>query len=238
MAGCPAGSGDAAQRVVRGHVERSERGLAAQLSEIRVARVECVRLAIRLLQAHGRARQVVQEQRVGLHQHRLALRMRLRCDGGAGQQAVRKSRGHRARFRRSRLRRVLHVPGDHLHVGADLAEHDDLRRTEAAGKAAAHRSGEEAVLAQALIQVRGKEERLVELRRLDLQPDLLVLLPYAEQPCQFLGIAADVGERPQRRRRCRRGRASGRARQALRVGDGLRRRNRGRRGGGRGGGGG
>ena len=157
------GTRHAAQRVVRSDVERNECRRAAYLAEERIARVERIRLAIDLLQAQCRAHQVREKQRVCLHQYRFTFGVRLRHNGGAGEQAIRKAIGNGARLGSARLRRVLHVPGDELNIGADLAKVDDERRAKAARNDAAHGPGEEAVLAQSLVHVRGKEVGVVKL---------------------------------------------------------------------------
>ncbi len=220
----------ARERVVRRHAERNEIGRAADLAERRIAGVERVGLPVGLLEPRCRAGQVGEEQRVGFHQHGFAFRVRLRRNRGGREQAVGKGVGHGARFRRSGLRRVFDVARDHLHVAADLAEDHDRGPAEAPRQAAGHRTGQEAVLAQPLVEVGRKEIVVVELIGRDLQPHLLVLLPEAEQPGQLLRVAADFGESLQRARRRRRGRrrvAARRARQPLRIGDGLRRDRRG-----------
>ena len=71
------GNHDAGERVVRRHVERDEVRLAVHFAKRRVAGIERIGLAIGLLEPRRGAGQVGEEERVGLDQHRLALRMRL-----------------------------------------------------------------------------------------------------------------------------------------------------------------
>ena len=125
-----------------------------------------------------------------------------RCDG---EQAVGEARGDGARLGRSRRRRVLRVLRDQLHERADLAELDDLRQSGRIG----HHPAEQAVLADAAVQVRREEERLVELVGADLDPDAVVARPDAEQPVVLLRVLDHVGERAFALRGLRRGLGGG-----------------------------
>ena len=73
-----------------------------------------------------------------------------------------------------------------------LVEHDDLRDADRIR----HCAAEDPVLADALIHCRLEEERMIELVRLDLEPDPVVLVPDVEQALRLLRILHDVGERP------------------------------------------
>ena len=119
--------------------------------------------------------------------------MRLRDDGGAGEQAVGERLRDGARLGRAGLRRVLEVLREQLDGVADLVERDDLLRIE---WMPCHHAAEDAVLADALVEVRLEEVDLVELVGRDLDPDLVVLLPQLEEAGDLLRVLDDVGEWP------------------------------------------
>ncbi len=128
-----------------------------------------------------------EQQGVGLHQHRPAVRVRHRSRGRAGEQAVGEALGDEARLRRAGFGEELGVLGDQLDLVADLAQDHQV--------AAAHLAAVEAALADAFRNVVDKTERLVELIRRDGQPDFFVLLIDGEKPGSFPGFLDHVLER-------------------------------------------
>ena len=175
------------QRIVGVDVERGEVRRRPRVHDVRVAGIERIGLAVGPLELAVRARDVGEQQRRRLDQHRFALGMRLRDDRRAREQAVGECLAHGRGLRRLRLREVARVERDQLHLRADLAEGDEV--------AFVHHPAEEPVLADARAQVDGEEVGDVELLRRDLQPGFLVLLPDPEQAGHFLRVLDDVGER-------------------------------------------
>ncbi len=198
---------DAGERVMRADVESRELGRAARLGDRRIADVERIRLPIGALELAVGGRNIGEQQRVDLDQHRFALGMRLRNDRHAGDEAVGKRLADAQRLRRLRLREEVRVDRRQLHLLALLAEQHEI--------AVAHQPGEEELLAQAPRQVHRKEIGLVELLGRELHPDLVVLLPDAEEARRFPGVLDHVGKGPRSardlRRRGRGARGGGRA---------------------------
>ena len=174
-------------RVMRRHAETGQVGAVVDAGETRVARVERVPDAIRRLERAGPRREIAQQQRIELDQHGFAFRMGLAGHRYRAQQAVAGRLAHCARQRRAGKRDELAVLGDQLHQIAQPVEFDDVR--------AQHRAGERFALADALRAVQLQEERMIDLLRLDLQPDLLVLVVDVEKAWLLLGILDDFGER-------------------------------------------
>ena len=205
--------GDPRQRVMRGDRERHQVRRTAHLGERRVAGVERVGLAIGPLQHGGRARNIGEQQSVGVDENRLAFRMRLRDHGRAGEQAVGERLGDGARVGRALLRRVLHILCEQLDGIADLVERDDLFRREGPPR---HHPAVDPVFPDALVEVRLEEVELVELAGRNLDPDLVVLLPKLEKARYFLRVLHHLGKGPRLAGcggRCggrRRGRSAGR----------------------------
>ena len=178
--------GNRAGREVSQHLQGDEVGLAAQRRDRRVARIEAVALTVGALQAAGNAEHVVHEQRVRLDQHRLGAGLRQARHCRAREQAGRERRRHRAAFGRAGARGVLGVARDHLHHVVDAAELDYLRP--------GHQPAEQGRFADAGGELGRQEEGLVEVFRLQLDPDLFVLLVQREQALGLLRVLDDGGK--------------------------------------------
>ena len=180
-------------RVVAEHLENEQIRRRPRFGDRRIARVERVALAIAALQIHAEAEQVGEEQRVRLDQHRLALGLGQAQHRRAREQAGRIGGLDRERFRRSGPGEVADVAPDQLHLVVDAAELDD--------PAVLHQAAEEAAFADAALKLGRKKEGLVEVFRLQLEPELVVLLPDRDRPVAALGVLDDFGERAQGARR-------------------------------------
>ena len=112
-------------RVMAQHFEDDEVGRRAHRGDRRVAGVERIALAIGALQLHAQTEHVVDEQGIGLDEHRLAIRVRLAQHAGAREQARRERRVDRAPGRRVGFGDELGVARQHLQLVVDAAEFDD-----------------------------------------------------------------------------------------------------------------
>ena len=183
----------AGRGVVAGHLEHHQIGLGADPIDARVAGVKAVALAETPAQAHAQAEHVVDEQAIGFHQHRLALRVRGAGHRRAGQQAGREGGRHRPRLRRARLGDELAVHRQQADLVVHSLELDDLG-TAVAAPAAGHRAAEQSHLANAAGNLGREIERFVKVFWLELKPDLVVLLPNGEQAVGLPGVLDDGGE--------------------------------------------
>ena len=194
---------DPRNRIMRGNREAGQlRGVVGS-GHVRVSGIERIGHAIRSIERGRAAGYVGQQQRVGIDQHRFSFRMRQARHLNRGEQAVACRFAHGAGERGPFAGEELRVLGEHLHQVADAMKFDDVR--------AQHRAYERLALADAVGAVDLEEQRMIELFRLDLQPDLVLLGVEVEQARLLLGILDDIGEgfllsgRSSRRRsrRCR-----------------------------------
>ncbi len=168
--------------------ERRLIGRILERFEARVARIEHVVAQVDAGREALADRDVGQEQRVCVDEHALALRVRLACDDRRTHEAVGESLLHTLFHGSVRTAGERVVLSDELHEVADALELHDL--------VGEHHAAVHALLADAAAQVRGEQERLAELIRGDLDPDLVVLLPKAEEARRFLGVLDHIGEWP------------------------------------------
>ena len=119
--------GDARQRVMRVDLNRYELRRCPRLQDSGIARVEGISLAEGALERAVGAGDVGEQQHIGFDQNRLAIRVRLAHNRRRGEQAVGKRFAHRARLRRIRLREVIRVAREQLHlVHPEAMEIDDM----------------------------------------------------------------------------------------------------------------
>src|SRR5205085_1845894 len=93
---------------------------------------------------------------------------------------------YRMRQWRTRGGKELRVSGDQLHEISEAVKLDDVR--------AKHGAPKRIAVANAVRAIGLQKERLVELLRLDLQPDLFVLAVESEESRYLLGVLHHVGK--------------------------------------------
>ena len=176
----------------------------AHLGDDGVAAVQAVALPQATLQHHAHAQDVGQEEVVGLHQHALAVRVRLAGHGRGPQQAVRVAGRHGARLGRAGCGHDIGVARLQPHLVVHAHELHHLRAAGTVDRHG-HQAAQNPGLADAALDLGRQQIGLAELRWRQLDPDLVLLLPQRQRAVDAARFADDHGKR--RHGRWRGGRA-------------------------------
>ena len=161
--------GQARHRIVLAHGQVQSIWQGANAFDAGVGAVQAVGRAVSGLERGLVAHDVTPQQQTGVDQQRLAGGVRGGCQWGRGQQAVGVAFADRLGQWRAGRRAGVFVAGHQLHGVAHAAQQHDVR--------ARHQAREEGALAQAARQRRGQEQRCVQHRCGNLQPDPVVAGP-------------------------------------------------------------